>query len=69
MIQYSPTDIPWAETFPAKDWIGIRCPHCGWDVIRPPSWFPLRGIQTTRCPKCMASYKIKKPPQERNCGV
>ena len=39
--------------------LGIRCPHCDYNVHRANSYFTMKP-STQRCPKCMEHYCVKK---------
>ena len=43
--------------------LAITCPHCIWNVLRPESYF-VHDPQTTRCPRCMENYIVKKGEAE-----
>ena len=39
--------------------LAVICPHCLWKVLRSDTYFT-NDPQTTRCPRCMTHYIVKK---------
>jgi len=60
---------PWKDNPDAKvlrlhnGKLAIICPHCLWKVLRSDTYFN-HDPETTRCPRCMAHYVVKKGEAE-----